>query len=261
MAVYANKEIAVLREGGALLGLLLAELARMVAPGVSTEELDQHAVNRIRDFGGAPSFLGYRGGGRIPFPSTICVSLNAEVVHGPALPSRVIQDGDLVGIDIGMRYPAKGGFCTDTALTVAVGDVPMTARMLIRTTEEALHLGIQAAVSGNRVRDISAAIQKHVEAAGYSIVRDLVGHGVGRKVHEDPEVPNFVVRGPIGDVALVPGLVIAIEPMVNAGQAAVKTQRDGWTVASADNSLSAHFEHTICISPAGPPEVLTARPQ
>lgn len=252
---YDEHDIKKIRAGGKLLGQILAEVSGMVKPGVSTLDLDNYAQQRIVEVGGTPSFLGYTGGGDIPFPSTLCISINNEVVHGPATPVRILQEGDIVGLDIGMRYE---GFCTDTALTVAVGAISEDASSLMRVTNEALALGIAAAQPGNRVRDIGKAIQEHIKKAGYGLVRDLVGHGVGIEVHEAPEIPNFVVRGPIGDYRLHKGLVIAIEPMVNLGEAAVKTLDDGWTIITRDGSLSAHFEHTIVINEDGP-EILTQR--
>lgn len=255
--IYSKEDIDILREGGRRLALILEEVAAQVKPGVTTTELDALAEKRIREEGGEPSFLGYQGDfGGSPFPSTLCTSINREVVHGMATPPRTLKEGDIVGLDIGMRYPAEGGLCTDMAVTVPVGKISKETERLIAETRESLNRGIGAAKAGAKIRDISAAIQKNVEKEGFSIVRDLVGHGVGKKVHEPPEVPNFVIRGPIGDVVLEPGLVIAIEPMVTAGRPEVETLPDGWTVASVDKSLAAHFEHTIAITENGP-EILT----
>ena len=255
--VYSVDDIAVMREGGQRLARVLNEVVAMVAPGVTTADLDAHAAERMRALGGEPSFLGYTGSGVTPFPSTLCTSVNREVVHAPAVPGRVLQEGDIVGLDIGMRYPAKQGFCTDMAMTVGVGQISSEASRLIQVTREALELGIQAAQPGRRVSDISRVIQQHVEGAGFSVVYDFVGHGVGRHVHEPPEVPNFVIKGPIANYHLTPGLVIAIEPMVNAGKPSVKTTSDQWTVVTKDKSLSAQFEHTIAITESGS-KVLTA---
>lgn len=257
--IYSLSDIAILREGGKRLATVLDELVAMVRPGVTTSELDAHAEKRIRELGGVPSFLGYKGSfAATGFVSTICASINEEVVHGPAVPSRTLKEGDIIGIDIGMRYPAAKGLCTDMAATVAVGAVSAEVRRLIDVTRESLEKGIAAAGPGVQVKTISRAIQQHVEQAGFAIVRDLVGHGVGKKVHEEPEIPNFVIRGPIGDFVLRPGQVIAIEPMVNMGRPEVETLDDGWTVAASDRSLSAHFEHTIAITEQGA-ELLTAR--
>jgi len=255
---YTADEVAIIREGGRRLAKVLAQVVARVAPGVTTAELDALAAAGVRAAGGLSSFLGYQGGGAVtPFPSTLCTSINDEVVHAPALPARTLRAGDTIGLDIGMRYPVDGGLCTDMAVTVGVGKISQEQRRLIRVTQEALERGIAAARIGRRVRDISEVIQRHVEAAGYSVVRDLVGHGVGRDIHEDPEVPNFVIDGPISNEPLTAGLVIAIEPMVNAGQAAVRTGRDGWTVSTKDHSHSAHFEHTVALTSRGP-VVLTA---
>lgn len=251
--VYSAADRAVMREGGRRLAAVLREVVAMVRAGVSTVELDAVAERRIRELGGLPSFLGYRTGRAAPsFPSTLCTSINSEVVHAPAVPGRTLQDGDIIGLDIGMRYPAAGGLCTDLAVTVGVGRVNAEAERLLRVTREALDLGIAAARAGRRVRDISVAVERHVAAAGFSVVKALVGHGVGRNVHEAPEVPNFVVEGPIGDYILQPGLVIAIEPMVNAGESFVKTLPDRWTVETRDRHLSAHFEHTVAVTKSAP---------
>lgn len=247
--IYSAKEIKILHRGGRLLAKVLMEITAMVRPGVTTSELDTYAKARLRELGGTPSFLGYRGNlSPTPFPSTLCTSINGEVVHAPAVPSRALKEGDIIGLDIGMRYPAKSGLCTDMAVTVGVGKISKEAVNLIRVTKEALDFGINRARSGARVRDIGEAIQHHVESAGYSVVRDLTGHGVGRAVHEEPEIPNFVINGPMGERRLEAGMVIAIEPMVNIGAPTVKTKSDNWTVMTSDQSLSAHFEHTVAVT-------------
>lgn len=251
--IYSPQDVATIQEGGRRLATVLAEVSALVKPGVTTLELDEYAERRIRELGGVPSFKGYKSGfARTPYSSTLCTSINNEVVHAPPIPSRTLQNGDIIGLDIGMRYPAKDGFCTDMAVTVGVGKISPAAQKLISITRQALDEGIATAQPGARVRDISRAVQSCIEGAGFSIVDALVGHGVGKKVHEEPEVPNFVVRGPIGDYKLEPGLVIAIEPMVNKGEAEVDTLADGWTVATHDGSLSAHFEHTIAVTESGP---------
>lgn len=255
--IYSESEIVVLRTGGALLANILKELIVMVRPGVTTVALDDWARIRILELGGEPCFLGYTtSGAATPFPSALCTSVNDEVVHAPAIPARTLQSGDIVGLDIGMRYPASDGLCTDMAVTVGVGKVSASAQRLMTVTQEALRRGIAVARAGKHIRDISHAIQSCVERAGFNVVRDLVGHGVGRAVHEPPEVPNYIVPGPIGDVILESGLVIAIEPMVNAGRSNVTTRSDGWTVRTRDGSLSAHFEHTVVVTADGV-EILT----
>lgn len=254
---YSTKEVSVIRECGQRLSEILREVVAAVAPGVTTIALDALARRAMDKAGGEPSFLGYRAGGETPFPSALCISINNEVVHGPAVPSRTLSLGDIVGIDIGMRYPAGSGFCTDMAMTVPVGRISADAARLLNVTRQALVAGVAAAKPNGRIGDIGKAVEACVTAAGYSIVRELVGHGVGREVHEAPEVPNFSVRGPLGAIPLVPGLVIAIEPMVTAGKAGVQTLADDWTVVTRDGSLSAHFEQTIVISAHGAAEVLT----
>ena len=249
MAQYNKDEIARLREGGRLLGGILRDTAAMARPGVTPRELDAYAEEQIRATGGVPSFKHYTGGGTVPFPSTLCVSVNDAVVHGLGDSDRPFVEGDIVGFDIGMRYKE---LCTDTAVTVPIGNVSPQLQNLMTVTKEALHLGIEAATPGARVKNISKAIQQHIEAAKYGIVRDLVGHGVGREVHEEPEIPNFVVRGPIGDRVIEPGLVIAIEPMVTLGGSDVKTLDDHWTVVTVDGLPSAHFEHSIAVTEDGP---------
>ena len=235
------------------MAIVLKELADQVKPGVSTVELNALAERRIKEAGGSPSFLGYQGNlSAIPFPSSLCASINSEVEHGPAWPSRILREGDIIGLDLGMRYPKDEGLCTDMAVTVGVGKISSTAARLIRVTKGALEKGIARARAGNRVNDIGEAIQKHTEKFGFSVVRELSGHGVGRNVHEDPEIPNFIVLGAIGDRLLDVGTVIAIEPMINAGSPNVRTQRDQWTVTTSDQTLSAHFEHTIAVTKDAP---------
>ena len=223
----------------------LREMDRAVRPGITTAELDRIAEQVIRDLGARPAFKGYRG-----FPASICPSVNEEVVHGIPGP-RALQEGDIVGIDVGAELQ---GWYGDAAMTFAVGAVSDEAIRLMRVTREALAKGIQQARAGNRVGDISHAVQAHVEQHGFSVVRDLVGHGIGRHMHEEPAVPNFGQpgKGP----RLQAGQVLAIEPMVNAGGAAVTTRPDGWTVATKDGRWSAHFEHTVAVGPEGP-EILS----
>ena len=243
-----REEIDKLRKAGQLVAKTLRELGRAVRPGVTTSELDQLAESFIRDHGARPAFKGYRG-----FPASICPSVNDEVVHGIPGP-RVLQAGDIVGMDVGVELD---GYYGDAALTFPVGEVSDEARKLLEVTREALMLGIAQARSGNRVGDISNAVQVSVEGHGYSVVRALVGHGIGREMHEEPAVPNF---GPPGrGPRLMTGLVLAIEPMVNIGGFEVVTRSDGWTVATKDGTLSAHFEHTVAVGPDGP-EILSVVP-
>ncbi len=235
-------------EAGRIVAETFEAIKDSIAPDVSTEELDRLASDFILKKGGEPAFKGYRG-----YPATMCSSINEQVVHG--IPSgRRLKQGDIVSVDLGVRYK---GFYGDAAVTYAVGGVSPAARTLMRTTEEALWLGIAQAVEGNRVSDIAHAIQKHAEGRGFSIVRSFVGHGIGRSLHEEPQVPNF---GPPGKgPRLLKGMALAIEPMVNAGGWQVKILDDGWTAVTADGSLSAHYEHTIVVTGAEP-LVLTKLP-
>jgi methionyl aminopeptidase len=238
-------ELSRLREAGRIVRAVLDEVAAAAQPGTRTQELDRLAEARTRERGARPAFKGYLG-----YPASICISVNDEVVHG--IPSRrTLQEGDLVGLDFGVIHR---GFFGDAAVTVPVGRVPEAARRLLEVTREALARGIAAAVAGGRVGDIGAAVQGWVESQGFSVVREFVGHGIGRRLHEPPQVPNFGARG-TGPL-LEEGLVLAVEPMVNAGRPEVRTLGDGWTAVTADGSLSAHFEHTIAITAAGP-EILT----
>jgi methionyl aminopeptidase len=243
-----REEIEKIRVSARLVAMTLRELGRSVRPGVTTAELDRLAETYIRDHGGRPAFKGYRG-----FPASICPSLNEEVVHGIPGP-RELCEGDVIGIDVGVE---KDGFYGDAAWTFAVGPTSDETRKLLAVTGESLEKGIAQARAGNRVGDISSAVQGCVESNGFSVVRALVGHGIGREMHEEPAVPNF---GPPGrGPRLMAGLVLAIEPMVNAGGHEVVTRPDGWTVATKDGSLSAHFEHTVAVGPDGP-EILSALP-
>jgi methionyl aminopeptidase len=240
-----RREIEAIRVAAQLVARTLDMLGREVRPGVTTAALDRLAETFIRDHGGRPAFKGYRG-----FPASICPSVNDEVVHAIPGPRRLV-DGDVIGVDVGVEMD---GYYGDSACTFAVGEVSEEAQRLMQVTREALLEGVARARGGNRVGDISHAIQTHVEQHGYSIVRSLVGHGIGREMHEEPQVPNFGPpdRGP----RLMIGQVLAIEPMVNAGGADVVTKSDGWTVVTKDGSLSAHFEHTVAVGPNGP-EILS----
>ncbi|MFN2420717.1 MAG: type I methionyl aminopeptidase [Gemmatimonadota bacterium] len=240
-------EIERMRASGRVVAEVLEALAERIRPGVTTAELDALAESIIRAHRGArPAFKGYGG-----FPATICASINDEVVHGIPSKTRRLAEGDIVGIDVGVLL---GGYHADAARTFPVGTVSTDAEDLLRVTRDALAAGIAAARPGGHLGDISAAIQEVVEAAGFAVVRELVGHGIGQHLHEDPQVPNF---GSVGrGLSLDPGLVIAIEPMVNCGDSGVRTLEDAWTIVTADGTLSAHFEHTVAITAIGP-EVLT----
>lgn len=238
-------EIAAIRKAGEIAATVLREASSRISPGLTTRELDDIVGQLILQHGGTSAFLGYRG-----FPANCCISVNEGVVHGIGNQRR-LQFGDLVKLDVGVRY---NGLIGDVAMSIAVGGCSPLAQKLMDVTVEALHRGISQARSGNRVTDISRAIQKHVEANKFSIVKEFVGHGVGRSVHEEPQIPNYV--DPRHNQFLKPGLTIAIEPMVNAGGAGVEILSDQWTVVTKDRQLSAHFEHTVLIT-EGDPEILT----
>jgi methionyl aminopeptidase len=242
------EELKRMRAAGRLVGEVLTELASLVAPGVTTADLDDLAEKRIRKAGATPAFKGYHG-----YPATICASINDEVIHGIPSGRRLLNEGDVISIDVGASLD---GYFGDSAITLAVGQVSEEAARLLRVTDESLYKAIDAVKLGGRVSDIGHAVQKHVEAYGFSIVREFVGHGIGQKMHEEPQVPNYGEpgRGP----RLTEGMVLAIEPMVNAGKAAVKVLADGWTAVTRDGSLSAHFEHTVAVTADGP-WILTAR--
>jgi methionyl aminopeptidase len=241
----SGDDLKLMRPACAVAAEVLDEIAAFIRPGLTTRVVDEFAAAQIKARSAKSAFLGYR-----KYPCHTCLSVNEEVVHGLA-GSRELRFGDIVSVDVGVLYK---GFVGDTARTVAVGGCGVLAQRLMDVTERALHEGIAAAVSGNRVTDISRAIQNYVEGNGFSVVREFVGHGVGRVMHEEPQVPNFV--DPKSNQKLLPGMTIAIEPMVNAGQPAVKILKDGWTVVTQDGSLSAHFEHTVLIT-GGEPEILT----
>jgi methionyl aminopeptidase len=234
-------EIELMRDAGRIVAWTLMELEKVIEPGITTKELDRIAEEYITRSGALPAFKGYRG-----FPSSICTSINDQVVHGiPGL--NKLKNGDIVSIDIGVLF---NGYYGDAAATFGVGDISSEAEELIRITRESLAKGIEQAVEGNRLSDISHAIQTHVEQNGFSVVRDYVGHGIGHSMHEDPQVPNFGIpgKGP----RLEEGMVLAIEPMVNQGGYHVRTLSDNWTVVTSDQSLSAHFEHSVAITRQGP---------
>lgn len=250
--IKTKEEIEILREGGKRLAEVLEKVRQKVAPGVSTYELDQYAYKLIKDLGDEPAFLNYKPeGARRPFSASLCVSVNDEVVHGIPKKDRVLKEGDTISIDLGLKH--KGMF-TDHAVTVPVGKIDKDKQNLLEVTREALHVGIFEARAGNRVGDIGHAIEEYVRPHGYGIVDILSGHGVGKYIHEDPYIPNFGKKG-TGEI-LRPGMVIAIEPMLNMGTKRVTLDNDDWTFRTADHKPSAHFEHTILITEGGP-EILT----
>jgi methionyl aminopeptidase len=241
-------ELERMRTAGRLVGEVLTQVSARVAPGVSTADLDELAESLIIKAGAIPAFKGYHG-----YPATICASINDEVIHGIPSGRRVLAEGDVISIDVGASID---GYFGDSAITLAVGKVSEEAATLLRVTDEALHKAIACVRPGGRVSDIGHAVQQHVEAHGFSVVREFVGHGIGQRMHEEPQVPNYGEpgRGP----RLAEGMVLAIEPMVNAGKPAVKVLADGWTAVTRDRSLSAHFEHTVAVTADGP-WILTAR--
>lgn len=236
MGIYKSEEIEILRENNLLVSKTLAEVARLIRPGVTTEMLDKVAEEFIRDHHAVPGFLGYRG-----FPKSLCTSVNNQVVHG--IPSTYeLKEGDILSVDCGTKMK---GFYGDTAYTFAVGEVSTEVKELLKTTKEALFVGIENAVAGKRVGDISYAIQQYCESAGYSVVREMVGHGLGRNMHEPPEVPNYGRRG--SGSKLKKGMVLCIEPMINLGRKEIRQEKDGWTITTVDGMPSAHFELAVAI--------------
>jgi methionyl aminopeptidase len=250
VSVKSERDIALMRESGRIVSEVLAAVGGHIQPGITTQELDALAEEYIRSQGGIPAFKGYGPDRRNTFPATLCVSIDDVVVHG--IPDgRRLEEGEIVSVDVGVK---KDGWFGDAARTFPVGRIGEEKARLLKVTEEALEAGIARARAGNRLHDVSAAVQAHVEAAGYSVVRDLVGHGIGKQLHEEPAVPNFGVEGT--GVVLREGMTLAIEPMVNAGTYVVRLDEDGWTVRTADGRPSAHFEHTVAIT-QGEAEILT----
>jgi methionyl aminopeptidase len=246
ITLKSPRELDLMRKAGSITAQILEEMVQMAKPGVSTGEIDKFAEKRIKDLGALPAFKGYNG-----FPASVCISVNDEVVHGIPSPKRVLKDGDIVGLDFGVIYQ---GWYGDSARTVVVGNVKPEIQKLVDVTRESLYKGIEQCHEGNRVFDIGHAVQNYVEGFGFSVVREFVGHGIGRALHEDPQIPNY---GPKGKGLLLKvGMVLAIEPMINAGGHEVKVLSDGWTAVTVDKSFSAHFEHTVAITPKGP-EILT----
>jgi methionyl aminopeptidase len=241
-------EIGLMDRANRIVHQVLEAVGQRMLPGVKTRELDALAERVIREAGGVPAFLHYRG-----YPATLCISVNDVIVHG--IPGEVpLQEGDIVGIDCGVFYK---GYCGDAARTFAVGRIDPAAERLLRVTEEALHLGVAQVRPGGRVQDIGWAVQQHAESHGYSVVREFTGHGVGTSLHEDPQVPNFGVAGK--GPKLKPGMVLAIEPMVNAGACGIRMDPDGWTARTEDGSLSAHFEFSVAVTPSGAQVLGTGR--
>lgn len=255
MIVANTEEVATIRECGKRLAGIVAELTTAVHPGIATAELGRLAESLISARGGVPVFKGYRSHrSEPPFPASICVSINDEVVHGIPRPERILDEGDLVSLDIGMRWPAADGLITDMAVTVPVGAVSPLAARILSATQTALERGIGVLKAGIRLGDLGHAIQEAIEAQEFSVVRDLVGHGVGRRLHEHPYVPNYGMPGE-GEIVRE-GMVLAIEPMATVGSPSVGLADDGWTWRTRDGSLAAHFEHTVLVTKDGA-EILT----
>ena len=247
ITIKSAREIETMRRSGKVTAKVLGDLMRAAKPGMTTRALDQLAENGIRSMGAIPTFKGYHG-----FPCSICTSANDEVVHG--IPGEyALKDGDLLSIDIGSTLD---GYVSDSAVTIAIGEVGENAKRLMRVTQECLMVGIAQMYKGKHLGDIGSAVQRHAESHGYGVVRELVGHGIGTKMHEEPQVPNYGKPG--AGMELRSGLVLAIEPMITEGHFGVETLKDGWTVVTADGKLAAHFEHTIAITDDGP-KILTLR--
>jgi len=246
ITLKSERELEKMRIAGKAVAQILNEMIERVVPGISTGELDRFAESRCKDLKVTPAFKGYHG-----FPACVCISVNHEVVHGIPSDKRILKNGDIVGLDFGVSYE---GWYGDSARTIAVGSISHSAQKLIDVTRECLERGIAQCREGNRVFDIGHAVQNYVEGFGFGVVREFVGHGIGRALHEEPQVPNY---GPKGKgLPLKVGMVLAIEPMINLGSHEVKVLDDGWTAVTVDRSLSAHFEHTVAITPNGP-EILT----
>lgn len=247
--IKTKEEIDLMEKGGKMLASILNKVIEKVGPGVKIKDLDDLAEKLILEVGGSPAFKNYKSHKEdLPFPSTLCISVNSEVVHGDGTRDVTLKEGDIVDLDIGMRYPARDGLYTDMSKTVPVGNISNEAKKLLRTTEESLYVGLKKIKPGNMIGDIGEAIQNYVEERGFSVVRRLVGHGVGKKVHEDPAIPNFADKNKI---KIEEGMTLAVEPMINIGGPDVKFSSDSWTVVTADESLSAHFEHTVAVTEKG----------
>lgn len=248
VTIKSAREIELMREAGRILALVHEELEKIIRPGISTKEIDRVCEELIRSYGCTPNFLNYQG-----YPGSVCVSVNEEVVHGIPTEQHIIKEGDIVSLDTGLIYQ---GYHSDAARTHAVGEISEQAKQLIDVTRQSFFEGIRMAKAGNHLFDISNAIDVYIKPYGYGIVRDLVGHGIGTHLHEEPEIPNFAQKR--RGLRLQPGMTLAVEPMVNIGTPNVKWMKDGWTVISADHSLSAHYENTILIT-EGEPEILSLR--
>jgi len=249
ITLKSQDEIKLLRIGGKILADILREVQKKAVPGVTTGELDALAEELILEKGGEPAFKDYDDGeGDNPYPATLCTSVNSQVVHG--IPDDyILKEGDIVGLDIGMKYPKKTGLFTDMAVTVMVGKVDEKTKKLVEVTKKSLDLWIKNIKPGRKLNELGRIVQEYIEKNNFSVVRDLVGHGVGHQVHEDPPIPNYYISSL--NIELKEGMVLAIEPMVTAGSHRVKTLNDGWTVATVDKSMCAHFEHTIAVTKHG----------
>jgi methionyl aminopeptidase len=247
LVLKSERDLQIMRKAGRLVAQALEAMRERVKPGVSTAELDRFAYEFLTRHGATPSFKGYHG-----YPASICASINEEVVHGIPKQTRILREGDIISVDLGARL---NGFHGDSAMTFAVGQVSAEAQRLLDVTLESLWKGIEQVKTSNRLWDVSGAIQRHVEANGFSVVRDMVGHGIGRSLHEEPQVPNYVASEH-QNPPLREGMTLAIEPMVNAGGTEIEVMPDMWTAVTKDRSLSAHFEHTVAVSRNGP-EILT----
>lgn len=243
--IKTQKEIEVMRIGGKRLSEIMLELGKMAEPGTNTHKIDELARKLIFDFGGVPIFEGY-GGPENPYPGAVCASINSEIVHGIPRKDRVLKEGDILKIDVGMKYE---GMITDMARTFPVGKISAEAQKLLDVTKESLNLGIEEIQSGKKLSDYSRAVQRYVESNGFSVVRNLVGHGVGKELHEDPQIPNYI--NGTRDLVWKEGMTIALEPMVNAGTSKMFLESDGWTYVTKDGKLSAHFEDTIVVTKKG----------
>lgn len=252
-----DEEIELMRTGGRILASALTHILPYAKPGVPVRDLDGRAEEYIRNAGGIPAFLGYGGSRDVtPYPATLCVSINDEVVHGIGVRDRVLENGDVVGFDIGMVYPEHEGLCTDMAITIGVGRISGAAERLINVTRESLAKAIARVKHDVAVRTIGKEVQQYCESYGYGVIRDLTGHGIGKKLHEDPPIFNYD-EPRVSSLRLQEGMTVCIEPMISAGTWKVKMDPDGWTIRTADGSLAAHFEHTILVTRDGS-DVLTA---
>jgi methionyl aminopeptidase len=262
--IKTKNELKVLRESGKRLAAILNEVIKMVRVGVNTAELESHAILRMKEMGGEPAFKGYKMPDGRAFPSALITCINNEVVHAPSVPGRILKNGDLIKTDVGFIYPvpntgeilnkhhSSGGYFSDMSKTVIVGEVDDQIQKLVNSTREGLYAGINMVKPGNTLNDIGCAIQNLVEGRGFSVVRELVGHGVGHELHEAPQVPHYAIKNmEFRNVRLKPGMVIAIEPMVNMGDWPITTAEDGFTIITKDGSLSAHFEHSVAVTEDG----------